>query len=137
MAFYQSFPDSRAWGSVFSLDDIFALRPNRSVVLRASTDIACIWASFIAVLMFLDSRGNAMAVDPRPGAAIALIALFSVLALVVYAGAGLYARRSSLSLGGKILRIILANLALMTTGFAVLLGMGGTTWLAAGAVLLT
>jgi nucleoside-diphosphate-sugar epimerase len=136
MAFNQSASEERV-SSSFSLNHIFALRPTFGVTLRGAIDIGCIWTTFVAAWIIFDSRDAVNLFSREAGAVIPVVGLFSILAVLVYTCAGLYAHPSPLVCGEKVVRSFCANLLLMAIGITSFFAIGQPTWLSLDVMLAT
>ena len=126
MALYQDAPQRHV---SFSLKYLFAVRPTFGVALRCVIDVGCVWTMFAAAWLLLDGGDATIPFKQEAGAIVAGIGVFSLLAVLVYASASLYAHPSFLTFGDKVLRIVSANLFLLAVGVASLFVLGAPTWL--------
>jgi nucleoside-diphosphate-sugar epimerase len=109
--------------NLFSLEDALALPPTSGLILRVSADIGSIWLALLLSWTLVDSGFVALLVQ-EAHTFLPLAGLFSLLAFIGYAGAGLYTHTRRYTLPTKIGRIICVNLTLLLIAVAAIAVIG-------------
>jgi nucleoside-diphosphate-sugar epimerase len=139
MTFYQNVSEPNGWNgwNAFSFNGVLTLRPTMGLLLRVAIDIGSILIPFATAWMIFEGHDAAAVLSRGANALIPMIVLFSSLALLIYAGAGLYTQPSQLTWVNKANRVICANLALITLAVMSFIVAGSATWRSIGLALVT
>ena len=90
------------------------LRPTPGTMFRIAVDIVAIWLSTLFGWLLVAGHGISALFEDVATPTLLLIVLWSLVAVVTYAGAGLYARPYSHLLSMKLRRIVTINLVLFS-----------------------
>jgi nucleoside-diphosphate-sugar epimerase len=113
MTFYQDVMASHQKVHLFSLDTALSLSPTLGLLLRVSADICSVWLALLFSWTLVDGGNFAVLLAQEANTSVLVGGLFSVLAFIAYAGAGLYTHARCYTLPTKIGRIVCVNLVLL------------------------
>lgn len=103
---------------LISFKPLLALRPTTGSVLRIAADIGALWTAFLIGWFFIEDRSYATLLTQQSKHIFPFLGIFSLLAFIAYADAGLYTCSHGYSLATKISRIIRINLVLLILAVA-------------------
>src|ERR1700676_564627 len=113
MTFYQDVMASHQKVRFFSLETALSLSPTLGLLLRVSADIGSVWLALLFSWTLVDGGTFVVLLAREANTTVLVGGLFSVLAFIAYAGAGLYTHARCYTLPTKIGRIVCVNLALL------------------------
>jgi len=124
MTMYQEVAPSHQNDNLFSLENAFALSPSFGLCLRVLADIGSVWLSLLFAVTLVDHTNIVTLLAQTTDTFVPSAGLFSMLAFISYAGAGLYTHARRYKLPKKLGRIICVNLGLLLVAVATLAVVG-------------
>ena len=135
MTLYHDVVHSQQNDDLFSLGNAYALSPSFGLCLRVFADIGSVWLPLLFAATVVERIDVVTLLGQEANTLVPLAGLFSLLAFVAYAGAGLYTHARHYTLPKKIRRLICVNLALLLVAVVALAVIGLPTRLPADVLL--